>query len=128
MHSILWRVQPVAPYPHPMCYAWHASLVHLAWTGRPVDPGAVVRCAPPSLFGGDPGLFFDKCAPSVGARATLAPSTAQVHAHLQNGPVLVGVDGHAMTLRGYTDEHWLLVDTEEVRLPKSRQFEYALGI
>ncbi|MDC3224038.1 hypothetical protein OAU26_03810 [Mariniblastus sp.] len=129
--SFLWDVQPVAPYAPLTCYAAHAALVFNFWmraTVYSITVSEVIRCVPPTARGGDPGRYFETCAPQVGAVAVFEPTRNDIDTLLQHGPVLVGKNNHAMTLKGWNQDHFILVDTNTFTLPLYTTFQYALGL
>ena len=115
-------------YAYGLCYAAHAASLHAFWTGETTSLLEVVECSPPKGFGGDPAIFFQTCAPSIPILAQTDPLEETLLDHLLRGPLLVGLRGHAMILKGYTPEKWLLVDTKEIRLERDTTFDYSLGI
>lgn len=123
-----WDVQPVDPYQNGLCYAVHALLLFHIWMHpQKTTLEEVLRCSPPLPEGGDPGLFFRRCV-DLQTFSYLDPGEDDLLSLLLKGPVLVGAQGHAMTLKGFNQSTWFLVDTKNIFRPRQFTFAYALGI
>lgn len=125
---ISWPIDATPAYSHGLCYAAHTANLHTFWTGTPTTLLDVARCSPPLGFGGDPWFFFARCAPSVPVLTHSEPKEETLLDHLLRGPLLVGREGHALILKGYTPVEWLLIDTDEKNISRSEPFQYSLGI
>ena len=126
--SLLWSILPTPKYSYGLCYAAHAAHLHTFWTGKHTTLLEVVNCSPPRGFGGDPGVYFQQCTPALATFATLNPTKEVLYDHLLRGPLLVGLNGHALILRGYTPKEWILVDTKPLQMEGKVTFDYSLGI